>query len=258
MALAWAIAVCVAYAAGHLAIESWPGTPLVAQDWLFMAVLPAALLAACISARSGTPAWLTWMLRAVIAFAAPPLLMQSYLRYTWSAGEAAAWIVGLGAVTLVVWASQSALERREPGPSLPISLLLVVFGIAITIMTSGSQSVGQLAFALATALGGVGLVSLFLPAKQPAMGSSAVVWPVAFAILMLGRFYASVTDLHLALLALAPLAAWLAEIGVIHKRRTIAAIVRVIAVAIPVGVVLTQAALRFAQKWNETPAPYSY
>jgi hypothetical protein len=111
-------------------------------------------------------------------------------------------------------------------------------------MLSGYATGGQFGIPLAAALGGVALASLArkeYPGIDGALGVGVV---GLFALLLIGRLFAALTDLNAALLFAAPLLAWVPEL--LPSRIRGRALLRVALAAVPVVVALVLAQQKFA------------
>jgi hypothetical protein len=202
---AWALA--AAFFAASWALRGRPHLPArEATEWIPWLAVPAAAAALPLARR--LPGWGTWLARGALSLALSVLLLLPLLRHTWSAGAGTAWIAGLAAAVLLLWWALEGLAARLRDPSVPLVLLGVASGSGAVLMLSGSALLGQLAGALAAALGPLWLVSWWR--KDAGLGRAAV--PVVVVVLaglwMAGRFYADLPAASAALLALAGPAAW--------------------------------------------------
>jgi len=129
----------------------------------------------------------------------------------------------------------------------------------ITTMLSGYASAGQLALPLAAALATVALATAALARGTPTIpgmsGAVGVGWICLAGILIIGRFFGSLTTLHGLLLGATPLLCWLAayqpvSAWYIWPRR----LLLVALILLPLGTVVWQAQARFV-KHSGSPLP---
>jgi hypothetical protein len=114
-------------------------------------------------------------------------------------------------------------------------------------MLSGYASGGQLAFPLTAGLGAAAVAALFLPEPRDLTGPVGVGVVGLFAVLVIGRFFGSLTDANAALVFFAPLLGWLPEL--LPAGRVGAwgrGFVRLALAAAPLAIVLMLAAQKFA------------
>jgi hypothetical protein len=226
------------------------------KDRLFLVLLPAAVAAEVIAAFSRRAPWLGWLLRLAVAAGAAPVLLHgsSYLTDAagpgtreWSPGQT--WCV-LGALAAALVTNQALLgrlARRAAGRSVLLTLALVAAGAGVTVMLSGYASGGQLAFPLTAGLGAAAVAALFLPEPRDLTGPVGVGVVGLFAVLVIGRFFGSLTDANAALVFFAPLLGWLPEL--LPAGRVGAwgrGFVRLALAAAPLAIVLMLAAQKFA------------
>jgi hypothetical protein len=183
-----------------------------------MVVVPAAVLVEVMAALPRLPAWLAWSLRLVVAGLAGRVLLHDtvYLAELTGPGSrewtpAQTWLAlaGMAGLLAGVWALLDVLARRGVGRSLHLALALTCAGAAVTVMQSGYFTGGQLGVVLAATLLGAWLASLALPSTAilpPGVGVVAL-----FGLLVMGRFFGSLSTAHALVLFVAPLLCWLAE-----------------------------------------------
>ena len=103
------------------------------------------------------------------------------------------------------WYVVEAASRRGSAGSVVLALALSTGGAAVALLLSGYASGGQMGLPVAAALGGLAVAMPFVPGKSlpavpvgPGLGA-------LFSLLVIGRFFASLTTAHAVLLFLAPL-----------------------------------------------------
>jgi hypothetical protein len=230
-----ALAVGGGYLAGHAALAGGPPVPpLERVDWLWC--LTAAAVAVCTVAALLPPrAWLRWGLRVPLAGAVLVLLLLPFLK-TWGHGETMAWLAGLGAAGVVLWAALDSLAGRGPGTGAPLLLVVLALGSTLVLLLSGSAVYGQLGLALTASLAGSLAAACWAPSLLPPRGLATVVGVVLPGLWLLGYFYAEVPAASAALLAAAlPVAALVLVRPVRERLRPWQAVlVGVLALLVPV------------------------
>jgi hypothetical protein len=225
------------------------------QDRLLLVLLPCVAVVEIFNALLPRRRWLGWALRCMIAGAAARLLLHQsiYLTgssdYTWTSTQA--WLIlgGLGLLLAANWALFERLSLHSAGAVL--ALALVAAGAGLTIMLSGYASGGQLGLPLAGSLLGLA-VARQRPATSGAVGIGIV---GLFALLVMGRFFGNLTNLHAAVLFSAPLLGWLPEAVRLGPR--LRATLRAGVVLLPVAFVVISALQKFnadARRPASTPA----
>jgi hypothetical protein len=265
-ASSWPLAVGLGFLAGAARLGFHPRSLLATdQERLLLVVVPLAVAVeiwfALVPLRSARAA----IVRGSVALAAGPLLLLGSVYLTggaggWSGWERLIYLVALGMLILIPWLSLTRLQHREPGPAIGMALAVTSLAAGITTMLSGYASAGQLALPLAATLVTAALASR--NATSPGMpGAVGVGWVCLAGILVIGRFFGSLTTLHGLLLGAAPLLCWLAEYRPlsawnIWPRR----LLLVALVLLPLGTVVWQAQQRFvahsgAPRPGAGPAP---
>jgi hypothetical protein len=184
------------------------------RDRFLFVLLPAVVLVELIATIRRIPRWAAWLLRAIVAAGAAPIVLHRsvYLEELagpgsreWTPQETAWWLGGLAIALLAGWALLSFRMHKTPTRAAPAALAIACGAAAVTIMYSGLATDGQLGLPLAAALAGATLASFILPA--PPRGSAAIgIGIVAlFGLLVGGRFFADLTTTHAALLFAGPL-----------------------------------------------------
>lgn len=252
------IAVALGFEVGFFATYGWPKIPPVeAHEWLLVVLRPAALAVAILVAATRTPIAIIWILRTIIAFGAAPLLLQPYIEHTWTGAQSAKWLAGIGIAAMLFWVlllrltpnGRTAEENENHSTSWSCwALAIVAGGTGVTILMSGSQTLGQLGISLAAVLIGVA-VAFLITRKSIFLSTSHLDLTITLliGIWLCGYFYAQLSPVHVILLALAPQAAWVGHlIGPKQGLRT--ALVRLIPVMILVMIVVGLAVMKFTQE----------
>lgn len=252
------IAIALGFEVGFLATYGMPKLPPIeAHEWLMVALGPAALVVAILAAATRIPAVGIWLLRFIIAFGAAPLLLQPYIEHTWTGAQSTTWLLGLGAGAVLFWAllmrlvsnSDTTENSHTPAYWLPWVLAIVAGGTGITILMSGSQTLGQLGISLAAVLIGVAAMSLIARKKVFSLTSHLdLTITLLIGIWLCGYFYAQLSAMHTILLALAPLAAWIGHLLPDPKYTFGKTLVRLIPALILVIGVVGSAAVKFTQE----------
>jgi hypothetical protein len=257
MASAGAVGVAAGFFVGALLLGLVPHLPPREDlDRLLILLLPAAAVVEVMAGFLRERPRLVWPLRVAIAAGAAPVLLHGSVYLTnsagpgtreWSPVQAAIILAGLAAALAANAALLDRLATRGAGRAVLLSLALAAAGAGLTIMLSGYSSGGQLGFPLAAGLVAAALASLALPRDADFRGAIFVGVVGLFALLIVGRFFGSLTTANAALLFTAPLLGWLPEL--LPARRVgprWRGVARPILAALPVAVAVTLAAQKFA------------
>jgi hypothetical protein len=231
---------------------NWP--PREDQDRLLFLLLPVVIVVEMISAVIARPTWLPWLLRLFVAAGAAPCLLygSSYLcelagpgSREWSPLQMVLILVGLAVLLSALWGALLALAKRTACRSVPVVLAFICAGAAVTIMLSGYASGGLIGLILAAAIVG-GMIGS-LPSRTPELNGIVGLSVVGlFSLLVTGRFFGQLTTLNAALLACAPVIAWIAELGFLRSGGAhLRVATRVVVCAIPVAIALLLAERQF-------------
>jgi hypothetical protein len=202
----------------------WPPSEVI--DRLLGLVLPAVLVVELLAVFPKVPRWLVWTLRLALVAGSARVLLQGTSYITDLAGPGTsewspplAWVIfgGLGALEAAVWALLSLLDRRAPGPSVPVCLAVASAGAALTVMFSGSASGGQVGLPLAAAI--VGSTTAMLVLTRSSRGTGPLGVPIIglFSLLVMGRFFGELPSAFALLLFCAPLLGWLPELPYVNR-----------------------------------------
>ena len=214
----WGAAVAVAggFAIGfyhHFGLPPFP--PASAQQWVFALAAPLAGFAVAL-----------WFVRArwfaiglpVVALALIPwLVLRKFsfdtpqLRWGWMVGGAAAMVAW--------WAAMEPLARRGRGASQPLLLGAVIGVTGLAIIDGGIRTLGEATGAMALPLVMVALAATWARGASLARGGVFTFAGLFGGLLICGHLlgYPGIPLLHVALLALAPLAMWAGELPGLGK-----------------------------------------
>jgi len=253
-----AIAVAGGFAiafAHEFGVPTFP--PTSAQQWLFFATLPLMLIAAAMGfVRSK---WFAIVASALVLGITPWLMLR---KFTFDPPTVrAAWIMGAAAGMIVWWAGMEVLARRGRGGSLPLLLALVVGVAAIAIINARIASLGRITGAMVVPLVIVSLAGAWSRGASVARGGMVAMAVLLGGLLVCGRLLSPdpLSLGELALLALAPLAAWAGEIpgsGKPDSWKRFA--VRAAAVLIVIALPALNAARELQATLDEQTESYSY
>lgn len=246
------LGVALGWALGFRASNgSWPDFPPGrATEMLFYIGIAGGLMCASEGLRGERRGPVSALSRLPLAVVAPWLLLRNLVG-RWEVSEAA-W--QLGGAALFLWGTWTAFEavaRRRAGFLAPLLLWLVVSAGAVAFVTTGSALYAQLSGTLAGLFGAALVVSLVRREMSLAHGTAGAV-AIVFGCLCLGAtHFSKLPTAAGVLLGLAPAAALLAGKleGRLNAKRVL---VRVVLVAVPVGV-----ALYLAHQAAPPPNPYS-
>jgi len=205
------LAVALGFFTGVVALFGWPGVPpLDATEWPVVLIVPLAAIAVVDALSDLVPPARFAIVLAVVAASlwliARPLVEGDAL------GERPLEKLALAAVLITAaTASLDAISSRGTAGTFAAILLAAIGPAALTLAMSGSQRLGQMAAALAAALGGTLAAGVVLGRGPAPRGLALVVGLTYLALLVCGYLYAELTAGNFVLLAIAPQAAWLAR-----------------------------------------------
>jgi len=229
-------ALLCAFSAGHAALFGWPSLPppetLGWLPWLaILALLPGL---AAFRGWSGNAAG--WLVRAAVVGALLAASLRPMLANYWSGGEAALWLVLLGAGLLAWWGAAETLAARNPGWIVPLLLLTAACATAGVLLNSGSAKLAQLAGVLASGLGAAMVFGIRHRGFSLA-GSGLAVAAVILAVLWLnGYFLGEMAPLPALLLPASLPLAWVGELPLFQKRPVAGSLAKLAAVTVPAAV----------------------
>ena len=155
--------------------------------------------------------------------------------------------IAIGAAVVVVLASGIASQRAR-GVAMPIVLTFYAGIIAVLVMTSGSQKLGQIAGMLAAA-GMASVVVAFWRGKDFSLsrgGGVIALTLIATALLFGGRYYAEVEPRHLWMTLATPVIALVASFIPVRKYWLSTALIVLLSLT-PAAIAVTQSIIRFRQ-----------
>lgn len=229
----------------------WP--PASSLDRLLTIVLPAVFVVEAVAAIPRLPRWIATLVRAGLALAAGRILLHGsiYLNAATNGtlGQSLL-ILGLaGALLVVVWGLLVWLDRRTPGVSVPLALVMSLVCGGMAVILAGYISGGEASLPPAAAVGSAALVSGTFGRDQPAHAMIGVGVVTLFALLFVGRFFGAVPTWQAVAVFLAPLLCWTGELPPLRQQtRWSSATMRLALVALPLVVVLVLAKHHFDRK----------
>jgi hypothetical protein len=240
---------------------AWP--PREDQDRFLFLVFPAAVLIESIVAVVRWPRWLRWLLR--FGFAAIParLLLQDSIYLSdvggagtrkWTESQAIMALSAMAIFLALVWAALALLQKLTVSRSIPLALSMTLSTAGVAVMLTGYITGGELGLLICAALVGAVVASCASPSID-VRGSSIGIGVIGlFSVLVVGRFFGSLSTQQALILFVAPLICWLPELPGIRRLRPWASgILRLILVATPLAFVLAQTQKEFAKEREEAP-----
>jgi hypothetical protein len=166
---------------------------------------------------------------------------------------------------LVAWLLIEPVASRSPGAAAPLVLGFFLGGVTFILMISspGSQ-VGQIAPVLCATIGGAMLaavVSFFIGQKSLSFARGPVLlWlTLAGGLFAFVWFYTDLPAIYLEMIAVAPLIAWIPEIGPVHRLKPWKReLLRVALLAIPVLIACALAYKQHKREAVESGDDYSF
>ena len=230
---------------------AWP--PVNALERFLEIVIPVALGIELVAGFLRVPNWVASFLRLSLVAAIPRILLHRSVYLNGTDNEWTLWQVGTAMVVSSValaglWSLLSWLLRRSPGVSIPFALSLSSLCGGLTVMMAGYIKGGAAAFPLAATVAAT-TVGAWLISKRSSMpvdcGGQAILGiGVAglFGQLFIGHFFGELSAVSALAILLAPLLCWATEIRLLrHRKPWIVGSVRLVLVAIPLMLVLTEA-----------------
>ncbi|MFL5330399.1 MAG: hypothetical protein ACJ8C4_15970 [Gemmataceae bacterium] len=250
------LALMMAVFAGTWVLGLWPHfPPRDVLDRMLVIVLPVAAVAELIARAAPRPGW---VLRCAVAALAAPILLYGSVYVTDLSGPgsrewppAKTWLIYavLAILLLSAWTAMNRLAVRTQ-ERMPLWCVAgALMAASAVIMLSGYATGGQLAVPVAGGLAGVALASLAGKDSSQPNGAMGVAVVALFALLVIGRLFAGLSDWNAGLLFVAPLMAWVPELLPVRVRRR--AMLRLLLAAAPAIVALILAQQKFAADSGE-------
>jgi hypothetical protein len=201
------LALGTGFLAGQVALCGWPTfPPHDAVQRLFYLVFTATIAS---SVRGGRGRWVVYFLFLGAAWA---YLIPAPVRSAWTTPEAAAWLLGFAAAALAFGFCATDLAERQAGPYPLLLLFSLAVTTAVVLGLSHSALLGQLGGVCGAAL----LPAVIAAWRSPLFGMRANAVLLS-AVLLPGLWIVHLFTTEapplasLALLATAPVVAWLAQ-----------------------------------------------
>lgn len=254
---AWAVALLLALPIAFVATFGVPKKPIVAVDVLVI----IALVGAALQLVDGLAFWrkaFARVSRFAISIAMVPLLMVVYFKVHWSLMESLIGFSCLIAASVGISLLMRMLANgQRAGRDLAV-VLAMCFGVTgMANMMSDWENGGQLSLSVAAMIVGGGIAIWFVPCHAAAKGLCAVLIPLYLGLILIGHFYNGLIGWQAVLLAIAPLAAWTAEIPAFKNRtpHLVHAAVRLVVVAAILAAGFVPALFTFTKEINDV-SPY--
>jgi hypothetical protein len=253
---AWgiALALCGAFAVAYIGTSGRPKFPPVeAQGWLVYLGIVVVLIAIAST-------WLRWPV-AVASIVIVAVMAWLIARPTARSLEPSVFWTGVAAtaaVTIVWWALMERLASRRPGGGLPLLMMMWAGAAALTVINAHSASLGLVAGTIAVVLGVIGVIGLWLRKVSLSRGGMLALAVLVLGIMLAGHFFADLTRFELILLAVAPLAMWIAEIPPLRRYAGVRFCVSLIALLAVLSIPLVPALKGLRETMKEQSESYSY
>ena len=215
----WAIGAGVLAASG--ATDQWPHWPPLEDRARFLTLLVPLTLVVETLVVTMPLRGMTWLVRLGLTAVVAPILLHNTVYLTdlngrnsaeWSPFQASIVLSGLAAVLALIWAMLGWLQARTSTPAVHWVLVLDAWATAVTVMFSGYYYGGLLGLGLAAALAGASLAWHITQPQSPTGGSLGMSVIGIFAVVLMGRFFGSLSNGLAACLLFAPLLAWTVEL----------------------------------------------
>ena len=239
-------------AVGHAATLGGPPPlpPVSATQVALLLPLLAAAIGLATAPRA-VPRALAWVLRAGLCALVPWWLLRQLAKH-WEPRDAWPVLAGSSLALGALWWGLEAWARRRRGASVPLVAWLVSAGGAAALILSRSAMAAQFATTLAGVCGAAVVVAWMRPGLSLAGGAMGVAAVVLAGVWLAGAYLAELPPAAAALLAAAPLAAWLGETAPVRRLAAWQA------AAARLGMVLVPVAVALWLAWRAAPEAYEY
>jgi hypothetical protein len=191
--------------------------PRQGQEWLVLACV-AALMISIMASWSDRTRWpvagLSFALLLAIAW-----FFSANRRQHLPSRQAWMTLAFIAGGLVLWWSAMEPLSRRWRGGTLPFLLSGVAGAAALVIIDGGSQRLGVIEGGVAVLLLVVAAMALWLCEMSLSRGGVLTIAIVVYGLLACGYLYADVTWPQAALLAAAPLMAWVGALPIVRTRR---------------------------------------
>lgn len=215
----WAIGAGVLAASG--AVDQWPHWPPLEDRARFLTLLVPLTLVVETLAATMPSRGIAWIVRLCLTAVVVPILLHHTTYLTnlsgpnsaeWSPSQASIILCGLAALLAVMWIVLSRLQSRTSTAAVLWVLVLDAWATAVVVMLSSYYRGGLLGLGLAGALAGASLASYITQSQSSTSGSLGMSVIGIFAVVLMGRFFGTLSNGLAACLLLAPLLAWTVEL----------------------------------------------
>jgi hypothetical protein len=208
-----AMAVGAAYLFGQAAsfggLPEFP--PLQSSDKIFW-LTAGAIALSCVESLLGERLWPRRGLRALCACGVIWLLLERPLERV-STQEALMWVLGLGAALLCAWTALGRWAELREGVVVPLVLAWVTAVGSGCLLYTGTAKIAQFAGILVAVLCAAAVVALLRPSFLLGSGAAGIAALLCAFFWISGVWFSGLPVEVGVLLALAPFAACLAEVG---------------------------------------------
>jgi hypothetical protein len=228
---------------------AWP--PASGLDRLLAIVLPAAVVIELAASHKRVSPWGAWTLRIGLAAASGRVLLHGsvYLpgpHSQWTAWQAVAALSLCAVLFAGQWGMLSWLSARSPGASIPLAVAMAIQTAGVAVMLGGYITGGAAAIPPAAAAAGAAVAANCLLKMTDHRALLGAALASLFGIVMVGRFFGSVSTPAALTIFLAPLLCWTTEAPFLKKQNPwIVASARLFLTAIPLAIVLFAAKRHF-------------
>ena len=226
-AIGWPLAIGVGFLVGAIMLGQRPASlPGTDKDRLLLLVVPAAMIGEAMLAAARPGAIWQWTARLALAALITPTLLHGsiYLANpafassdTWTTAQRVMILGGIAVAVVAQWFAVTALQARGRSTIVWAAVAITSVVAGITTMLSGYMSAGQLALPLA-AMCGIAAIG-GAARSRTAAGGLVVALACLASLLVMGRFFGSLSTAKALGLAAAPLLGWISESRWLKPRR---------------------------------------
>jgi hypothetical protein len=254
-----ALAIAAAFAAAFAGLRgkiAFP--PRDAQTWLtYLGAI--AVFVAIAATVAGTKRW-RWPIvgaSVVLIVATVWLLARSQIPiFGWQRFLIRAAVIAAFMIAWWILIERLAMRMKGAAATLPLILMITASVAALALVNAHSMFLGQLAGAVASALGAIMVSALWFKKLSITRGGVLALTVLLLGVIVAGHLFADLSQLELILLPAAPLATWLGELPMKSRRARFA--VRITAVGLILLIPLVPALKGLRETMKEQTDSYMY
>lgn len=229
----------MAYIFGNWGLVGFPPLPPVeATQWMIF-IAGISLIAGFADSFFKLPLWINLFIRLLSTGGVLWVLLTPMFKFTWTPEQSRIYFIILLISGILYWFLFEKLnEKQETGITIPLIYVLVATGTSFISLISNSALIAQMAGIVAASSGSLFLISIIKPSFSM-KGSVPFFVLILIALWVNIYFYVGVSALHLLLIIISPLLAFICELKQIKNlKKWQIHILRIIIILIPIVVSL--------------------